>query len=69
MRLYPKFYIFFLGMPNEEYKAGFQTEITAIPEGELKSTGWPLVLQFLGCPTRTRLTTFMSIHYLDIYFP
>ena len=37
-------------------------------EGEL-GCSWDLVLQFLGSPTRARLTSMPTKQFLDIYFP
>ena len=60
---------FLLGLQNREYTTGFQTEISEFPRADQESEDWSLAQQFLGNPTRARLTSFMTVHYLDVYFP
>ena len=59
----------FSGTRNATYTSGFQAELTTFSSFEQKTNDWSLALQFLGCPVRARLTTYLTAHYLDIYFP
>ena len=54
--------------------AGSQSETTSLQPIIGEETGdkghsWSLILQFLGAPTRARLTSMSTKQFLDIYFP
>ena len=53
---------------------GAQTELTSFADVNLQANpgakaGWDLVKQFLGTPSRVRLTSMSTAQFLDIYFP
>ena len=61
----------FTGSPNLQYRGGLQT-VYEVPENanlDIQGHSAELMKQFLGTPTKIRLTTLPTRQFVDIYFP